>query len=115
MARGQRHIAAIARPEVFNREARVKMNHRSVQGAGPALKDLLGGVIDLTFDPGVGVAQAKAGKLAHDRVAGSQRLPEFPDVPTLAEDGIRGVDGGPHLAFTAPKRTPRPVDRAGEP
>src|SRR5437867_6700334 len=99
------HIAT----EVFNREAEVKMNHVPYKGAGPALKDLLGGVIDLTFDPGVGVAQAKAGKLRMIAVAGPQRHPEFPDVPTLAENGIRGVDGGPHFGFYAPSATPRPV------
>jgi tripartite-type tricarboxylate transporter receptor subunit TctC len=99
------HIAT----EVFSREAKVKMNHVPYKGAGPALKDLLGGVIDLAFDPGVGVAQAKAGKLRMIAVAGSQRHPEFPDVPTLAENGIRGVDGGPHFGFYAPNGTPRPV------
>ncbi|TMH95062.1 MAG: tripartite tricarboxylate transporter substrate binding protein [Betaproteobacteria bacterium] len=87
------HIAT----EVFSREAKVRMNHVPYKGAGPALKDLLGGVIDLSFDPGVGVAQAKAGKLRMIAVAGLQRHPEFPDVPTLAENGIRGVDGGPHF------------------
>ena len=99
------HIAT----EVFSREAKVKMNHVPYKGAGPALKDLLGGVIDLTFDPGVGVAQAKAGKLRMIAVAGPQRHPEFPEVPTLAENGIRGVDGGPHFGFYAPSGTPRPV------
>src|ERR1700694_2721541 len=99
------HIAT----EVFSREARVKMNHVPYKGAGPALKDLLGGVIDLAFDPGVGVAQAKAGKLRMIAVAGLQRHPEFPDVPTLAENGIRGVDGGPHFGFYAPSGTPRAV------
>src|SRR5207244_5706553 len=99
------HIAT----EVLNKEANVKLNHVPYKGAGPALKDLLGGVIDLTFDPGVGVAQAKAGKLRMIAVAGPQRHPEFPDVPTLAENGIRGVDGGPHFGFYAPSGTPRPV------
>jgi len=97
------HIAT----EVFSREAKVKMNHVPYKGAGPALKDLLGGVIDLMFDPGVGVAQARAGKLRMLAVAGAQRHPEFPDVPTLAENGIRGVDGGPHFGFYAPNGTPR--------
>ena len=41
------HIAT----EVYNREAKVKLNHIPYKGAGPALKDLLGGVIDLAFDP----------------------------------------------------------------
>jgi len=97
------HIAT----EVFNREAKVKMNHIPYKGAGPALKDLLGGVIDLTFDPGVGLAQAKAGKLRMIVIAGPTRHPDFPDVPTLEENGIRGVDGGPHFAFYATAGAPR--------
>jgi tripartite-type tricarboxylate transporter receptor subunit TctC len=97
------HIAT----EVFNREAKVKMNHIPYKGAGPALKDLLGGVIDLAFDPGVGLAQAKAGKLRMIVIAGPTRHPDFPDVPTLEENGIRGVDGGPHFAFYATAGAPR--------
>jgi tripartite-type tricarboxylate transporter receptor subunit TctC len=97
------HIAT----EVFNREAKVKLNHVPYKGAGPALKDLLGGVIDLAFDPGVGIAQAKAGKLRMIAVAGPHRHPDFPDVPTLEENGIRGVDGGPHFGFYATAGAPR--------
>jgi tripartite-type tricarboxylate transporter receptor subunit TctC len=97
------HIAT----EVFNREAKVKLNHIPYKGAGPALKDLLGGVIDLAFDPGVGLSQAKAGKLRMIVVAGPNRHPDFPDVPTLEENGIHGVDGGPHFAFYATAGAPR--------
>jgi tripartite-type tricarboxylate transporter receptor subunit TctC len=97
------HIAT----EVFNREAKVKLNHVPYKGAGPALQDLLGGVIDLAFDPGVGIAQAKAGKLRMIAVAGPSRHPDFPDVPTLEESGIRGVDGGPHFGFYATAGAPR--------
>jgi tripartite-type tricarboxylate transporter receptor subunit TctC len=99
------HIAT----EVFNREAGVKINHVPYKGAGPALKDLMGGVIDLTFDPGVGLAQAKAGKLRMIAIAGPKRHPDFPDVPTLEENGIRGVDGGPHFGFYTTAGTPREV------
>jgi tripartite-type tricarboxylate transporter receptor subunit TctC len=99
------HIAT----EVFNREARVKLNHVPYKGAGPALKDLMGGVIDLTFDPGVGLPQAKAGKLRMIAIAGPKRHPDFPDVPTLEENGIRGVDGGPHFGFYTTAGTPREV------
>jgi tripartite-type tricarboxylate transporter receptor subunit TctC len=97
------HIAT----EVFNREAKVKLNHVPYKGAGPALKDLLGGVIDLAFDPGVGLAQAKAGKLRMIAIAGPKRHPDFPDVPTLQENGIQGVDGGPHFGFYTTAGTPR--------
>ena len=99
------HIAV----EVYNREAKVKLNHIPYKGAGPALKDLLGGVIDVVFDPGVGLPQVKAGKVRLIAIAGPQRHPDYPDVPTLEENGIKGVDGGPYFGFYAPSRTPREV------
>jgi len=99
------HIAV----EVFNREAKVQLNHIPYKGAGPALKDLLGGVVDLTFDPGVGLPQVKAGKLRLVAIAGPQRHPDFPDVPTLEENGIKGVDGGPYFGFYAPNGTSRDI------
>jgi tripartite-type tricarboxylate transporter receptor subunit TctC len=97
------HIAG----EVFNREARTKLNHIPYKGAGPALNDLLGGQIQLAFDPGVGLNAARGGKLRMVAVAGPVRHPDFPDVPTLDEKGIKGVDGGPHFGFYAPAGTPR--------
>jgi len=99
------HIAA----EVFMREAKIRMNHVPYKGAGPALKDLLGGQIDLAFDPGVGLAAAKEGRLRIVAVAGPVRHPGFPDVPTLEEKGIKGVDGGPYFGFYAPAGTPKEV------
>jgi len=99
------HIAA----EVFSREAGVTMTHIPYKGAGPVLRDLLGGQIDLAFDSGTGLPQAKAGKLRLLAIVGSQRRPDFPDVPTVEEAGFRGVDGGPHFGFYAPARTPRAI------
>lgn len=99
------HVAA----EVYSREAGVKLNHIPYKGGGPALKDLLGGIIDSTFDPGIGLAQVKAGKLRLIAIAGPQRHPDFPDVPTLEENGIKGVDGGPYFGFYAPNGTPREI------
>jgi tripartite-type tricarboxylate transporter receptor subunit TctC len=97
------HIAG----EVFNREAKTKLNHIPYKGAGPALNDLLGGQIQLAFDPGVGLNAARGGKLRMVAVAGPVRHPDFADVPTLDEKGIKGVDGGPHFGFYAPAGTPR--------
>jgi len=97
------HIAT----EVFNREAKVKLSHVPYKGAGPALQDLIGGQIQIVFDPGVGIAPAKAGKVRMIAIAGPARHPDFPDVPTLDEKGIKGVDGGPHFGFYAPSSTPR--------
>jgi tripartite-type tricarboxylate transporter receptor subunit TctC len=99
------HIAG----EIFSREAGIRMAHIPYKGAGPVLKDLLGGQIDLAFDSGTGLPQAKGGKLRLLAVAASRRHPGFPDAPTFEEAGFKGVDGGPHFAFYAPLRTPRPV------
>src|SRR5262245_6443502 len=99
------HIAT----EVFAREAKVKLNHVPYKGAGPALNDLLAGVIDLMFDPGPGIQQARQGKVKMIVIAGPRRHPDFPDVPTLEENGIKGVDGGPHFGFYAPNGTPSEV------
>ena len=99
------HIAT----EVFNREAKVKLNHIPYKGAGPALQDLIGGQIQIVFDPGVGISPAKAGKVRMIAIAGPNRHPDFPDVPTLEENGIKHVDGGPHFGFYAPAATPREV------
>jgi tripartite-type tricarboxylate transporter receptor subunit TctC len=105
------HIAV----EVFNREANVKLTHVPYKGAGPALKDLLGGVVHLVFDPGVGIPSAKAGKLRMIAIAGPKRHPDFPDVPTLQENGIQGVDGGPYFGFYTTAGTPRePIERMNQ-
>jgi len=96
------HIAG----EIFSREAGITMAHIPYKGAGPVLKDLLGGQIDLAFDSGTGLPQAKAGKLRLLAVAASRRRADFPDAPTFEEAGFKGVDGGPHFAFYAPLRTP---------
>jgi tripartite-type tricarboxylate transporter receptor subunit TctC len=97
------HIAT----EVFSRAAGVKLTHVPYKGAGPALKDLMGGVIDLIFDPGPGIPQAKTGTVRMIAIAGPKRHPDFPNVPTLEEHGIRGVDGGPHFGFYGPAAMPR--------
>ena len=99
------HIAT----EVYAREAGVKLNHVPYKGAGPALNDLLAGVIELMFDPGPGIQQARQGKVKMIAIAGPKRHPDFPSVPTLEENGIKGVDGGPHFGFYAPAATPRDV------
>jgi tripartite-type tricarboxylate transporter receptor subunit TctC len=96
------HLAA----EVFKREAKVDMQHVPFKGAGPAMQALLGGHLDVVFDPGIGLANAKAGKSRIIATTGAKRHPDFPDAPTLNESGIPNVDGGPYFGFYAPKGTP---------
>jgi tripartite-type tricarboxylate transporter receptor subunit TctC len=99
------HIAA----EIFSREAGIRMTHIPYKGAGPVMQDLLGGQVDIAFDSGTGLPQAKSGKLRLLAVAASRRRADFPAAPTFEEAGFKGVDGGPHFAFYAPLRTPRAI------
>src|SRR6185503_8951068 len=99
------HIAG----EVFSRDAGLRMTHVPYKGAGPVLKDLLGGQIDLAFDSGTALPQVRSGKLHLLAVAAARRRADFADVPTFEEAGFKGVDGGPHFAFYAPPNTPPAV------
>ena len=96
------HIAG----EAFSRDAGIRMTHIPYKGAGPVLKDLLGGQIDLAFDSGTALPQAKAGKLHLLAVAASRRHADFPAVPTFEEVGFKNVDGGPHFGFYATPGAP---------
>lgn len=68
---------------------------------------MLGGQIQVAFDSGTGLSQAKAGKVRLLAVAALRRHPDFPNAPTFDEAGYKRVDGGPHFSFYAPLRTPR--------
>lgn len=99
------HIAA----EVFKRETGADITHVPYKGAGPAMKDLLGGHIQVIFDPGIGLEHVKAGRLRMLAHSLEQRNPDFQDVPTFVEAGVRGVDGGPYFGFYAPAGVPAEV------
>lgn len=92
------HVAA----ETFSLETGIKMSHIPYKGAGDALKDLIGGHFQVMFDPGLTTEHVKAGRAKMLAVAAAERNPAFPDVPTMSEIGVDGVDGGPHFGFFAP-------------
>jgi tripartite-type tricarboxylate transporter receptor subunit TctC len=83
--------------------------HVPYRGAGPALTDLLAGQIDFLFDPGIAIQYVKAGKLRMLAVASPTRSPQFPDLPTLDELGLKGFDADAVFGFYAPSRTPSAV------
>ncbi|MBN9473587.1 MAG: ABC transporter substrate-binding protein [Bordetella sp. SCN 67-23] len=83
--------------------------HVPYRGAGPALTDLLAGQIDFLFDPGIAIQYVKAGKLRMLAVASPTRAPQFPDVPTLDELGLKGFDADAIFGLYAPAGTPAAV------
>jgi tripartite-type tricarboxylate transporter receptor subunit TctC len=99
------HLAA----EMMKAQANVFATHIPYRGAAPAMQDMLGGQIDFMFDPGIGLQHVKAGKLELLAVGSPKRSPQFPDVPTLDEIGLKGFDADTWFGFYAPGGTPQPV------
>jgi len=83
--------------------------HVPYRGAAPALTDLLGGQLDFLFDPGIAMPHIRSGKLRLLAVGSPQRSPLFPDVPTLAELGLKGFDADTIFGFYAPAGTPEAI------
>jgi len=96
------HLAA----EMMNSQAGISTVHVPYKGAAPALQDLLSGQVDYYFDPGIAINHVRAGKLRMIGVAGMKRSPLFPDVPTLHEAGLKGLDAGTTHGFYVPVGTP---------
>ena len=99
------HLAA----EMMKAQANVFATHIPYRGAAPAMQDLLAGQIDFMFDPGIGLQHVKAGKLKLLAVGSPRRSPQYPDVPTLDEMGLKGFDADTWFGFYAPGGTPQPV------
>jgi tripartite-type tricarboxylate transporter receptor subunit TctC len=90
--------------EMFNKSAGVKLSHVPYRGVAPAVNDLLGGHVPLTFITWGPVEPHVAGGKVHMiAVADKQRSPLAPNVPTLAEVGIRDVEVGAWQGLMAPR------------
>ncbi|WP_336694415.1 tripartite tricarboxylate transporter substrate binding protein [Delftia acidovorans] len=95
---------------MLEQQAGIKMVHVPYKGTGPALQDLLGGQVDLTFGTAPPfMPHVQSGKLRVLAVTGTQRLPSLPEAPTTAEAGYAGVNATSWFAVFAPAATPKPV------
>ncbi len=100
------HITA----EQFKQLTGVDIVHIPYKGAAPAAQDLVGGQVAMMFDSVmVSMPQVRAGKLRALAITSSERNPGAPDVPTMAEAGLPGVEGGAWFGLFAPTGTPRPA------
>jgi tripartite-type tricarboxylate transporter receptor subunit TctC len=101
------HFAA----ELFKQSTGLnQLLHVPYKGSAPAVNDTIAGLTHIMF-PSLftAVSFVKGGKLRPIGVAGAKRSPLLPDVPTLAEQGIQGVDVSQWYAIFAPAKTPKPV------
>ena len=80
------------------------------KGTGPAMNDLLGGQVDIMCDQTTSTTgQIKGGKVKVYGITSDKRVASLPDVPTLAEQGIKGGEVAIWHGLYAPKGTPKPV------
>jgi len=96
--------------ELTKSKAGISMTEIPYKAIGAEMPDLLGGHVMVAYLAPVVVAQhIKSGKLKALGVAGSKRIAIMPDVPTLAEAGLSGVEGAGWNGIFVPKGTPDAV------
>jgi tripartite-type tricarboxylate transporter receptor subunit TctC len=96
--------------ELFKQMAGIDMHGVSYNGDAPALVALLGGHVPFAFNNVVvTLPHIQAGKLRALGVATSQRVPNLPDVPTIAESGLPGYEGLLFYGLVGPARLPSAI------
>jgi tripartite-type tricarboxylate transporter receptor subunit TctC len=95
---------------LFCKMAGIDMTHVPYRGSGPATADLLSGQVTVGF-PGIAgmLPQIRAGKLRALAVTGAKRSPELPEIPTVAEAGVKGYDVTAWFGVAGPKGMPRDI------
>ncbi|HEY4374028.1 MAG TPA: tripartite tricarboxylate transporter substrate binding protein [Burkholderiales bacterium] len=96
--------------ELFKLKAGVQMVHVPYKGSGPGLLDTIAGNTQVMF-PSLFSAfpHVKAGQLRALALVGPKRSPSMPDLPTMAEQGIKDVEVTQWYALFFPAKTPRPI------
>ena len=98
------HLAA----ELFQRGAGIEMTHVPYRGAGPAFADVIPGRIDVMINfTSSSLPLVRQGQLRGLAVTTAERLAVAPELPTMAEAGVPGVEVASWSAFLVPAKTPR--------
>ncbi len=96
--------------ELLNAVAGIDLLHVPYKGSAPAVTDLIGGQTHLLIDAGtVLLPQVKGGRLKALAVTGPRRDPNLPDVPTVAEQGLAGLEAVGFQGLVAPAGVAREV------
>jgi tripartite-type tricarboxylate transporter receptor subunit TctC len=103
---GSPHLAG----EMLKSRAGIDMVHVPYKGAAPILTDLIADRVSISFRTALGTMKyIQAGQLRALAVAYGSRMPELPDVPTMAEAGLPDFEVSSWSGLAAPSGTPKPV------
>lgn len=96
--------------ELFKQQAKIELVHIPYKGVGPAMIDLLAGQITMAFGavPGAG-PYVRNGRLRGLGVSSAERIPAYPDIPTIAQAGLPGFEATLWYGVLAPAGTPMPI------
>ena len=97
--------------EILGKTSGITVSAIHYKGTAPAQNDLLGGHLDVSLmTPSLGAQMVKAGKSKLLAVTSEARLVDFPNVPTVREQGFDSLAGsGVWIALLVPGKTPRPT------
>ena len=100
------HLALV----LFNMMSGADIAHIPYKGAAPAVADVMGGHVAMTFVPiAAALPPVRAQKLRALAVTARQRSAELPNVPTISESGVHGYEAAGWNALLAPRATPRDI------
>ena len=100
------HLSA----ELFKLQTKTFGVHIPYRGGAAAQTDIMAGIIEASFQNfGTVVPYIRAGKMKALAVTSAQRMPQFPNVPTMIESGLAGFDVTSWQALAAPKGTPKDI------
>lgn len=103
---GAGHLAL----ELFNLQTGTKITHVPYKGGGPSIVDLVAGNINLIFATAASaVPHIKTNRLRALGVTTAKRSALVPELPTIAEAGVKGFDANNWYGVLVPAKTPRPI------
>jgi tripartite-type tricarboxylate transporter receptor subunit TctC len=100
------HLALV----LFNMMSGANISHIPYKGAAPAVADVMGGHVAMTFVPiAAALPPVRSGKLRALGVTARKRSAELPNVPTIDEGGVAGYEAAGWNALLVPRATPRDI------
>jgi len=103
---GSPHLATV----MFAKAAGIKATHVPYRGSSPAVTALLANEVNFVIDtPLTILPQVQAGRFIALAQTGAKRSPQFPDTPTMQEQGLKDYEAGSWFSVVAPVHTPKPI------